>query len=456
MLMDAALNAVVSAARGTAFEGDLFLVGGAVRDELLGRPGGSDLDLVTRGSSAELAQLLFDSGASSIPPVTYARFGTAMVRVKGVDIEIVTARRESYSEDSRKPTVEPASYLEDAQRRDFTVNTLMRDVFSDTVVDPLGSGLEDLQHRVLRTPLDPAATFYDDPLRMLRAVRFRWKLGFEPAAGLWDAVKAEALRLRIVSAERIRDEWLKMLALPTASRALQDLMDLGLLDQFVPELRAMIGCEQGRFHHKDVWDHTLLVVDKVDHSNPLLVLGALFHDVGKPETRAVDGNGNTRFFTHEVVGAAMTRRILRRLKFSEHDIEIVAKLVKNHMRLGSATEFSAAAARRLIRDLGAELEPLMELIEADAGSLRPGVRALDLGLVKEQIADALAVVPERGFESPISGQRIMELCGLTPGPEVGRIKDAVTEAVLDGRFGADDVAAAEAYAVEISRMPTVQ
>src|SRR5579862_3952750 len=243
--MHPALAAIATATSGTAFEGDLWLVGGAVRDALLGRMHHNDFDLVTRGSSEELAQLLFDRRISSIAPVTYERFGTAMVEVGEIRIEIVTARRESYDPDSRKPNVEPATLDEDARRRDFTVNSLLKNLHSGALYDPLGTGLDDLKAGVLRTPLDPGETFHDDPLRMLRAVRLRWQLGFTPADGLYESIKREAARLKIISAERIRDELIKMLSLTSAADALSELMDLELIHQFAPEFEEMRGVEQG-------------------------------------------------------------------------------------------------------------------------------------------------------------------------------------------------------------------
>lgn len=212
----------------------------------------------------------------------------------------------------------------------------------------------------------------------------------------------------------------------------------------------MIGCEQGRFHHLDVWDHTLLVLEHVVGEEPFVLLGALFHDVAKPETRTVDEKGATRFYGHEVVGASMTRRILRRLRFPEREIERVAALVKNHMRLGTALEFSDSAARRLVRDLDDLLEPLMRLVEADASSLRPGVRVLDLDVIRERLDRALDVKPKVGFESPLSGAEIMELLQIGPGREVGRIKGALVEAVLEGSLAPDDRVAAVEMAKSIA------
>jgi len=453
--MHPALAAIREATTGTPFKGDLWLVGGAVRDELLGRPPKADFDLVTRGSSAELAGLLFERGVSSIAPVTYERFGTAMVQVANVDIEIVTARRESYDEGSRKPHVEAASYEEDARRRDFTVNTLMRNLHSGELRDPLGLGLGDLEAKVLRTPLDPIATFHDDPLRMMRAVRFRWQLGFEPAPGLYDAIRETRDRLKIISFERIRDELLKMLARPTGPDALDDLLKLGLMETIAPEFEAMVGVEQGNFHHLDVWDHTLLVMRNVwriessildpQSSNLHPVLGALFHDVGKPPTRMVDESGRTRFFGHEDVGAKMTREILRRWKFPEKEIDPVVKLVRNHMRLGSSPTFTKPAARRLIRDLGDDLEDLLVVVEADVSSLKPGVRQMDLGPIREQIAAVSHETPRETLESPLSGEEIMELLGIEAGPEVGKWKQFLTEKVLEGDLAPGDKDAAKAF-----------
>lgn len=441
--LPSALAQIRDATRGTLFEGDLFLVGGAVRDELFGLPLANDFDLVTRGSSAALARLLYQKSLSSIPPVTYERFGTAMVRVAGSDIEIVTARRESYDEHSRKPNVEPSTYEEDAARRDFTLNTLMRGIHSGILIDPLGNGLSDLTGRVLRTPLEPGATFRDDPLRMLRAVRFRWRFSMKPAPGLYESIRENVARLNIISGERIRDEFIKILSHPTAPKAMQDLMDLGLLAEFAPEFLPMVGCEQGKYHHLDVWNHTLLVLEKAGHDDLILSLGALLHDVGKPPTRSVDEEGNTRFFSHEAIGAEMARTVLRRLRFSQKDIDEVASLVKNHMRLGSSPTFTPSAARRFIRDLGDQAGRLLELVEADTLSLRPGVKVMNLDKIRDQIARVSVATPRETLESPLTGKEIMELTGLAAGPEIGRLKNLLTEKVLEGELAPNDKAGAE-------------
>lgn len=443
-LKHAALQAIADATLITPFEGALWLVGGAVRDELLGIPHEADFDLVLQGSSQELARFLYKNKVSSIPPVTYERFGTAMVQVEGAQIELVTARKESYAEDSRKPSVEPATLEEDALRRDFTVNTLMRNLHTWQLLDPLGRGLDDLEAKVLRTPLDPVATFHDDPLRMLRAVRFRWKLDFEPAKGLYGAVQSEAERLKIISGERIRDEIVKMLLQPTAAEALRDLMQLGLLDQFAPELPPMVGIEQGPYHHLDAWDHSLLVLENTGPGDLVLSLAALLHDVGKPETQFTDERGRIRFFGHEEVGAELAEQLLRRLKFPVKEIDDVCLLIRNHMRLGSMPNFSASAARRLVRDLGDQLPRLMALIEADRGAHKPGVPHPDLAKIRALVERVQQETPKEVLDSPLEGGEIMELLNISPGPEVGKWKSFLTEKVLDGLLVPGDKVAARA------------
>ncbi|HVL39597.1 MAG TPA: HD domain-containing protein, partial [Fimbriimonadaceae bacterium] len=414
-----ALLQIRDATRGTGYEGNLWLVGGAVRDRLLGMGESSDFDLVLESSALDLARFLRSRRVSSIEPVLYPRFGTAMVLVAGVNIELVTARRESYAEESRKPQVQPATLEEDALRRDFTVNTLLLNLHTKEIRDPLGSGLPDLRDRLLRTPLKPGATFHDDPLRMLRAVRFKWQLGFVAADNLEDAIVSEAHRLAIISSERVRDELVKMLLLPDADRALDDLRRLGLLEHFAPELLTMVGVEQGSFHHLDVWDHSLLVVRNVGSGDLVLSLAALLHDVAKPQTRFVDEHGNVRFFGHETLGEEVARQLLRRLKFPNEVVESVARLVKNHMRLGSSPTFSPAAARRVLRDLGPHTDRLLHLVEADTNALRPGVKQLDLTPIRERIERARRETPIEKLQSPLSGEEIMEVLGIEPGPMIG-------------------------------------
>lgn len=432
--MTSAIESIKRATIGSRYEGQLWLVGGAVRDELMGRTRSPDVDIVLQGSSEELAFFLLDQGVSRTAPVIYTRFATALVLIDGEQVEIATARRESYVEDSRKPEVEAATLEEDACRRDFTVNALLKNIHTGEIYDPLGLGRSDIEARLLRTPLDPRQTFFDDPLRMLRAVRFKWQLGFRYVPGLQEAIRDEAERLRIISEERIRDEFVKMLRLQDADRALEELRNLHLLRQFAPELEAMKDVEQGSYHHLDVWDHSLLVLRNAGNGDLTLSLAALLHDVGKPSTRFVDPQGNTRFFGHEHVGADMARQILRRLKFPNDQIEPVAKLVRNHMRLGSAPEFTPAAARRLMRDLGDDLERLLLLVDADAKALRVGIRQLDLGPIRRRIEEVAKATPREQLESPLSGDEIMRITGLSPGAAVGRLKAMLVDKVLEGEL----------------------
>ena len=446
--MHPALEAIRQATNGTPFENELWLVGGAVRDELLRIPHEADFDIVLQGSSKELAHLLYKKKISKIRPVTYERFGTAMVQVEDAQIELVTARKESYDAGSRKPQVEAATLQEDALRRDFTVNTLMRNLHTDQLLDPLGVGLEDLKQKVLRTPLDPVATFHDDPLRMLRAVRFRWKLRFEPARGLYGAVKNEAHRLKIISGERIRDELIKMLIHPTAPNAMRDLMEAGLFARFAPEIQEMVGVDQGDYHHLDVWGHSLLVLENVCHEDIegdlVLRLAALLHDIGKPSTKTHDEHGRIRTIGHEAAGAEIAEKILRRLKLPLKDVEDVALLIKNHGRLGYGSSITSSTARRIVRDLGDQVPRLLALVKADRLSHKPGIPIPDLEAPRRVIEQVLQATPRETLESPLQGGEIMQLLNLEPGPRVGHWKEFLTEQVLEGNIPPGDKVAAKA------------
>ncbi len=430
---------------GTQFEGDLFLVGGAVRDEILFGQASEDLDLVSTRPSREIVDFLWQSDVCDHFPVVYERFGTAMVSIGGVKVEFVQTRKESYSARSRKPDVEPGTLLQDAQRRDFTINALLKSIHSGEIVDPLGTGLDDLRSRVLRTPLEPRKTFHDDPLRMLRAVRFRHRLGFEFAPGLSDSIRTSAPRLQIISKERIRDEFIKMLMHPSAADALNDLFELELLAQFAPEFTPLKGCTQGKFHIDDAWDHTRAVVNQVHHianGEPELitVLAALLHDIAKPQTRTEPNPGEVHFYGHDHAGAAVARQVLKRLKFPSTTIQQVAFLVDNHMRLASHQEFGAPAIRRLIRDIGDLLPQFLDLCEADRLSHRHPEPLTDF---RRRVAELQAQEPKDRLESPLSGEEIMSVLGLTQGRDVGLWKDRLTEARLDGTI--TDKESAEAW-----------
>ena len=402
-----------------------WVVGGYVRDKLLGRPHPNPDIVVEEGDALALATR-FARLAGAHPPVIFERYGTAQVTLPGHLVEFVSARAESYAPDSRKPEVRRATLAEDLRRRDFTVNTLLMDL-DGGVEDRLG-GRADLEAGVLRTPADPHGTFDDDPLRMLRAVRFASELGFELAPDLLPAMRDMKGRLAppVVSAERVADELRRMLLSDRPAEALQLLDAAGLLEVILPELAACKGVTQGGFHTHDVFGHTLLTVQGTPADLPLR-LAALFHDVGKPSTATPDG----AFTGHEEVGAEMARSALERLRFSQRDVEAVAELVRLHLRpVYYRTEWSEGAVRRLARDAGRQLPRLMSLARADvAASAYPEAGKLDE--LQARIDGVLAEQPSR-LAPVVLGEDVMKVRGIGPGPEVGRIKRRLEELVIDG------------------------
>jgi poly(A) polymerase len=432
--------------RGTDYEGKVYLVGGYVRDKLLNRPLPNDLDIVLEGDALALARWLYEHGVAEHAPVVYARFGTAMVKVAGVPIELVTARAESYRAESRKPIqVKPATLYEDALRRDFTINTLLENLHTGEIRDPLGMALPDLQARLIRTPREAKATFHEDPLRMLRAIRFAVQLGFtiEPATS--HALCAEAHRLQIISKERIRDEFTRILEQPSAARGLQMLLESGLLQQFAQPLLPMVGCTQNRYHQYDVWTHSLKAVESLPEcpSDALPVwelrLATLLHDVGKPATRTVDAQGEVHFYGHAQVGAEIAEKWLREMKYPTATIVRVSKLVRLHMRPGEYNpNWSDAAVRRLMRDAGALLEPLLCMVEADIRAQRAEMPHADLNALRARIERIRTQEDTRRWQSPLSGEELMQKLGLKPGPLIGKLKHALTEQVLEGKLAPDD------------------
>lgn len=411
-----------------------WAVGGYVRDTLLGRPH-PDLDIVVEdGRALEMAER-FAELAGARRPALFPRFGTAQVTWGTRLVEFASARAESYSPDSRKPFVRPAPVDEDLQRRDFTVNAMLMD-FDGSIIDPL-DGRRDLWRRLLRTPRPPEVTFSDDPLRMLRAIRLAVQLDFELEPGLLPAMRQlrERARPPVVSVERITDELRKMLLSERPARALTLLDGGGLMETLLPEVFACHGVEQGNYHTHDVFGHTLLVVQKtVEVAKPDLVLrlAALFHDVGKPRTATPDG----AFHGHAEVGADMTREALARLRFSNAEIDKVARLVQLHLRpVFYGSEWGDGAVRRLARDAGDLLWTLMALARADiAASAYPFSRKLDE--LEARLRAALSETPSR-MRIQLTGRDIMRIRGVTQGPEVGRIKAALEELVIEGALPPD-------------------
>jgi poly(A) polymerase len=407
-----------------------WIVGGYVRDKLLGREHLNPDVVVDDGDALELARH-FAELAGAPPPVTFERFGTAQVTLPGRLVEFVAARSESYAPDSRKPDVRRATLEEDLRRRDFTINTLLMDL-DGNVQDPLG-GRKDLEAKVLRTPTDPLRTFEDDPLRMLRAIRFAAELGFELAPDLMPAMRRTKSRLAppVISVERIADELRKMLASDRPKLALELLDQAELMEVILPEIAAGKGVQQSGFHTHDVFGHTLLTVEATP-PDLLLRLAALFHDVGKPQTAKGDGT----FVGHEEVGAEIARAALERLRFSQKEIDTVTTLVRLHLRpVFYRSEWSDGAVRRLARDAGALLGRLMLLARADIGaSAYPYPQKMDE--LQARLDAVLAERPSR-LAPLITGEDIMRIRGIGPGPEVGRIKQKLEELVIDGDIPPD-------------------
>jgi len=403
-----------------------WIVGGYVRDRFLGRPH-PDLDIVVEdGKGFELARR-FAQLARAGEPVIFERFGTAQVTVPGHLVEFVSARAESYVADSRKPDVRAATLDEDLRRRDFTVNTLLMD-FAGNVFDSLGRGRADLEARVLRTPADPMQTFSDDPLRMLRAIRFAAQLGFVLAPELLPAMRRLKDRLAspVVSAERVADELRKMLVSERPAVALELLDQAALLDAILPEVAACKGVQQSGYHTHDVFGHTVLTVAGTPR-DVVARFGALFHDIGKPATAGPDGS----FLGHDALGAEMAARALERLRFSIKEIDAVVLLVRLHLRpVFYSSEWTDGAVRRLARDAGPLLGRLMALARADiAASAYPHPEKL--GELQARLDRVLTEQPSR-MAAPVDGEDIMRVRKIRPGPEVGRIKQRLTELVMDG------------------------
>ena len=419
--------------RFVAADRPLYLVGGIVRDQLLGRPlaDGADLDLTTPARPEEIKAI--------VGPVADAlwtqgeRFGTIGVKVGGRNVEITTHRAEVYSPDSRKPEVAFGDdIVDDLARRDFTVNAMALRVPEPELIDPF-DGAADLAASRLRTPLSPEVSFTDDPLRMLRAARFIAGYALDPDPELVASVRANAERLSIVSAERIRDELDKLLVVDDPSAGLWFVVDTGLADQFLPELPAMRLEQDPIHHHKDVLAHTIAVTAKTRPIR-LLRLAALLHDVGKPKTRSITDGGVT-FHHHEVVGARMARDRMQALRYSVDDVEVVRKLVYLHLRFHTyKMGWSDSAVRRFVRDAGDELELLVELTRCDCTTrnARKAARlARRMDELEERI-DALAAQEELAAIRPdLDGRQVMDHLGIGPGRHVGQALDHLLEVRLD-------------------------
>ena len=419
---------------------EAYVVGGYVRDYYLHRPS-TDIDVVVVGSGVAVAEEL--GRQLGVKVTVYRTYGTAMLRWRGSEVEFVGARRESYTPESRNPHVEPGTLEDDQRRRDFTINAMAWSVNGATfgeLVDPFG-GMDDLDDCIIRTPCEPERTFSDDPLRMMRAVRFASQLGFDIDDSTFEGICRQAERINIISRERISVELNKILASPAPSIGLTLMRTSGLLRYVLPELDRMAGIERrGKHAHKDNFEHTMKVLDNVARRTDDLWLrwAALLHDIGKPQTKAYDSHAGWTFHQHEAVGSKIVPQIFRRLKLPMNEpMRFVQKMVFLHMRpiVLSEDMVTDSAVRRLLFEAGDDVEKLMLLCEADITSGNDNKVRLFLKnfeLVREKMRDLEERDRIRNFQPPVTGDLIMRTYNLPPSSVIGEIKEVIKNAILDG------------------------
>ncbi|MBN8578179.1 MAG: HD domain-containing protein [Cytophagales bacterium] len=438
LLADSVFSHVAAAALELGYPA--FVIGGYVRDLLLDRPN-KDIDFVCQGNGIVLAERV-GARLGNVPVSVFKNFGTAMIKWQDRELEFVGARKESYRRDSRKPIVEEGTLEEDQQRRDFTINAMALSLQAadfGKLIDPFG-GLTHLKEKMIKTPLDANITFSDDPLRMLRAVRFAAQLSFDIEADTYEAILKNVTRLEIISMERISTELNKIISTRVPSYGFKLLFHSGLLKQFFPEMVALHGVEyQDNKAHKDNFFHTLQVLDNVARVSEDLWLrwAAILHDIAKPATKRFDKEAGWTFHGHEDKGARMVPGIFRRLKLPMNEkMVFVQKLVRLHLRpIALVKEVSDSAIRRLLFEAGEDVDALMILCRADITSKNNDKVARYLRnfeAVEQKMKDLEARDHIRQFQPPVTGDEIIRLFNVPPGPVIGEIKEAIKEAILEG------------------------
>ena len=440
----------------------VFIVGGYVRDLWMGRKVPTDIDFVTEGNGIELAKCVAKEINPNLKVSIFKTYGTAMFKHNGLDLEFVGARKESYAEDSRKPSVETGSLEDDQKRRDFTINALAISLNKKNfgeLIDPF-DGILDIQNKIIRTPLEPSHTYSDDPLRMMRAIRFASTLNFEIEENSLVAIKKEAERIKIVSMERIMVEFNKIMLSEKPSIGLKLLEQTGLLPLIIPELTALKGIEEveGQTHKDNFWQ-TLEVVDNISKNTDNLWLrwAALLHDIGKAPTKKFDKKNGWTFHGHEFLGSKMVKNLFYRLKLPlGSDMKYVQKLVKLSSRPIALIDdgTSDSALRRLLFDSGEDLEDLFTLCKADI-TTKNSSKQEKFKKNFEYVAQKIKEVEEkdsiRNFQPPISGEEIMEMFNLKPSREIGILKEKVKEAILEGEI-TNDKEEARSFVIEEAKL----